>query len=634
MDKNQQELVSICVPIFNRQNFLVDSIKSIQNQTYQNIEIILVDNNSTDRSYELILENFSNSKNISIYRNNENIGYNQNYNKCIDLAKGKYIGIFHSDDIYDKDIVKKSIELISSNEKIGLVCSYGERINVDGEITGKFDIPRQLLKKKKFNFDFEEVFLTMLETGNVITTSTVISKKKVYQEIGNFDISLKASADYDLWLRILRKYKLGVVNEKLVKWREHKEQISEFTIRDWSNEPPEFKVYENFSKYLDVSKIKYLSLYKSKRLIYNSIYLNSNKKFSLSNKILKQTSKLDLSLKSRLIKHLLIICNKLNIPIYLISINVIKFLSTFQSKPFFIIKNFYYKFFYLDYWQIGIINSNIEYLFKKNKIELNDISFLNHLKDNRYTFLADPFFFNNGDDLLIAAEKFNYLIGNGSISFYKLKNKEIVFLKDIKKENNFHYSYPFTFIDNDRKFIIPECFQKNNISILEINNNLDIIKENILIENFKGVDTSIIKIENKYWLFSTQYSSSNKTDLHIWVSESLFGKWYSFSDNPVKSSTEGTRGAGRIFYLNDKLFRPTQNNTNSYGSSIIINEITKLNKNEFIENQQFEILPPAEYAGVHNIDIVEGKILLDFKLKKFMLFAIFLKIYQRIKLYI
>ena len=623
MDKNQQELVSICVPIFNRQNLLVESINSIQNQTYQNIEIILVDNNSTDRSYELILENFSNIKNITIYKNNENIGYNQNFNKCIDLAKGKYIGIFHSDDIYDKDIVKKSIELISSNEKIGLVCSYGERINIDGEITGKFDIPRQLLKKKKLNFDFEEVFLTMLETGNVITTSTVISKKKVYQEIGNFDISLEASADYDLWLRILRKYKLGVVNEKLVKWREHKEQVSEYTIRDWSNEPPEFKVYEKFSKYLDDSKIKYLSLYKSKRLIYNSIYLNSNKEFLLSSRILKQTSNLDLSFKSRLIKFLLTICNKINLPVYLLLINAIKFFNDFKNK-----------FFYLDYWHIGIINSNIKFLFKNNKINSSDIRFLNQVKNKKYSFLADPFFFNNGDDLLIVAEKFNYLIGNGSISFYKFKNNKMTFLKDIKKENNFHYSYPYTFIDNNRKFIIPECFQKNNISLLEINNNLDIIKENILIQNFKGVDTSVIKNENKYWLFSTEHSSSSKTDLHIWYSDSLFGKWYPCTNNPVKSSTIGTRGAGRIFYFDNNLYRPTQNNTNSYGGSIIINKIIKLNKNEFIEKQEFEVLPPIGYAGVHNIDIAEGKILLDLKLKKFMVFAIFLKIYQRIKLYI
>ncbi len=634
MDKNQQELVSICVPIFNRQNFLVDSIKSIQNQTYQNIEIILVDNNSTDRSYELILENFSNIENISIYKNNENIGYNQKYNKCIDLAKGKYIGIFHSDDIYDKNIVKKSIDLISSNERIGFVCSYGERININGEITGKFDIPSQLLKKKKFNFDFEEVFLTMLEIGNVITTSTVITKKEVYKEIGNFDNSFKASADYDLWLRILRKYKLGVVNEKLVKWREHKEQISEYTIRNWQNEPPEFKVYEKFSKYLDVSKIKYLSLYKSKRLIYNSIYLNSNKKFLLSDSILQKLSNFDLSYKSILIKFFLKICNKVNLPFFLIVMIVVKFSRAFKKRFFFIINNIFYKFFYLYYWQIGIINSDIKYLFENNKINSNEVIFVDQIKNNKYTFLADPFFFNNGENLLIAAEKFNYLIGSGSISFYNLKNDKMIFLKDIKNENNFHYSYPYTFIDNNRKFIIPECFQKNNISIIEINNDLDIINENILIENFKGVDTSIIKIKNTYWLFSTEHSSSNKTDLHIWHADCLFGEWYSCDNNPVKSSTTGVRGAGRIFYLNNKLFRPTQNNTNSYGSSIIINEIIKLNKNEFIEKEKFEVLPPIEYDGVHNIDIAGDKILLDFKLKKFMLFAIFLKIYQRIKLYI
>ncbi len=628
MYKKQEELVSICVPIFNRQKFLVDTIKSIQNQTYKNIEIILVDNNSTDRSYELILESFSNFKNVFIYKNDENIGYNENYNKCIELANGKYIGIFHSDDIYDTEIVKKSIDLIESNKEIGFVCSYGERINIDGKTTGIYKIPKKLLNKNKFVFGFEEIFLTILETGNVITTSTVIAKKEIYSEIGNFDDAYKAAADYDLWLRILRKYKLGLVNEKLVKWREHKDQISENTIRKWNNEPPEFKVYEKFSLYLDSSKSRYLKKYKSKRLIFNSLYLNSNKEFAQSDKILNSISINDLSIKLILIKFLLTISNKINLPIYLVVKNILSFFNNLKIKFNYTFK----KLFYLDFWQIGIIDCDIKYLFENNKIDFNKIKIVNQPSKNRYSFLADPFFFYNKDGLFILAEKFNYFISSGFISIYELKNNTMIYLKNLKKEKNFHYSYPYTFFDNNKKFFIPECFQKNNISIYELSTNLEIINEKVLIENFKGVDSSIVKIDNRYWLFSTKYSSSNKTDLHIWYADCLFGKWHAHDKNPIKSSTNRTRSAGRIFYLNNKIYRPTQNNTHSYGNSIFINEIIKIEKNIFIEDKKFEVLPPNEYAGIHNLDVIEGKILLDLKLNKFRLFAIFFKIFQRIKL--
>ena len=206
----------------------MSSIQSILDQSYPNIEVIIIDNDSTDDSYDKIKKLFKLLKNIKIFKNEKNIGYNRNYNKCIELSKGDYIGIFHSDDIYDSNIVEKSVNLLSSDKNIGFTCSYGERIDEDGTITGDYTIPKQLKKLKKILLTLMKYFPQILTQGNVIATATVIVKKNVFDEVGVFDNYFEATADYDLWLRILSKYKIGILNEKLFKWREHKK--SNFSI--------------------------------------------------------------------------------------------------------------------------------------------------------------------------------------------------------------------------------------------------------------------------------------------------------------------------------------------------------------------------------------------------------------------
>ena len=107
-------LVSIIIPTYNRQEFIKDAINCAINQYYHNIEIIIVDNCSTDNTMSVV-EDFANKdKRIKYFKNNENIGPVNNWKKCIDIASGDFVKILWSDDLIEKDFISDSIKLFDN----------------------------------------------------------------------------------------------------------------------------------------------------------------------------------------------------------------------------------------------------------------------------------------------------------------------------------------------------------------------------------------------------------------------------------------------------------------------------------------------------------------------------------------
>jgi glycosyltransferase involved in cell wall biosynthesis len=99
-------LVSICIPVFNREDLILDAIKSAQNQTISNIEIVVVDNASTDETFRRVYEESIKDKRIKLYKNSENIGALRNFYKAIELASAQYVVLLGSDDWLETDFVQ------------------------------------------------------------------------------------------------------------------------------------------------------------------------------------------------------------------------------------------------------------------------------------------------------------------------------------------------------------------------------------------------------------------------------------------------------------------------------------------------------------------------------------------------
>jgi len=109
-----EELVSILIPVYNRVSLVGETIESAINQTYKNIEIIIVDNFSTDGTWELLQQYAGKDKRIQIYRNTENIGPVRNWICCAEKATGKFINILFSDDIILPTFISETMNLFTN----------------------------------------------------------------------------------------------------------------------------------------------------------------------------------------------------------------------------------------------------------------------------------------------------------------------------------------------------------------------------------------------------------------------------------------------------------------------------------------------------------------------------------------
>lgn len=125
-EHNNEPLVSVCMPIYNDEKDIIKTLNSVLNQTYKNFEVIICDNNSEDKTFEL-LSNIKNNK-IRLIKNEKNIGWMLNSNKVLKLAKGKYIVTLHGDDSFKNNYIENVVEIFNSNENVGIIHFIDENM--------------------------------------------------------------------------------------------------------------------------------------------------------------------------------------------------------------------------------------------------------------------------------------------------------------------------------------------------------------------------------------------------------------------------------------------------------------------------------------------------------------------------
>ena len=221
-----QQLVSICIPTYNSEKYLEQTLNSILKQTYNNIEIIIGDNASTDNTHEVIKKFKELDPRIKYYINDYNLGYSKNCNKLISVSNGEFIAIYHSDDIYNLKIVEKQVDILNNNlDLLGVFCSF-ETINDLGDsIKTKYfpNYTNQYLIK----INFDNYINNILTKGaSFFCCPTSMIRKEVYATLNGYDENLKYIEDQDMWARILLSGNLAIINESLIKYRIHDYQGS------------------------------------------------------------------------------------------------------------------------------------------------------------------------------------------------------------------------------------------------------------------------------------------------------------------------------------------------------------------------------------------------------------------------
>lgn len=230
-------LVSVVIPVYNRADTIERAVKSVLTQTYKNIEVIIVDDGSTDGTLE-ILKRLEEEK-IKVFTQNHK-GANAARNFGIKKSKGEFISFQDSDDEWLPDKLEKQIVYMLKNRYEVCYCPF---FFIEAE--GSRIIPEHYEDK----YIYETNVIEVLKRYNVISTQTLVISKNVIHDVGIFDEEMPRYQDYEYVIRIIQKKNIGYVNKPLVKVYRTGNSISN---DERKRVDAEIKLLEKHSKFLDV----------------------------------------------------------------------------------------------------------------------------------------------------------------------------------------------------------------------------------------------------------------------------------------------------------------------------------------------------------------------------------------------
>jgi glycosyltransferase involved in cell wall biosynthesis len=214
----QQPLVSVLMTAYNREKYIAEAIESVLAQTYENWELLIVDDRSMDKTVDIIKGYQGKDKRISLYINEENLGQFANRNKAASLAKGEFLKYLDSDDVLYATSLGKMVNAMLLYPSAG----WGtERVadTLNNSVLKKVQLPFLINPETAYRAHFEEG--GFLYTG----PSAIIMKKSAFDYIGGFRTDLGINADIDLDLKLGGFFNTVIIDEHLVYWRKHDSQV-------------------------------------------------------------------------------------------------------------------------------------------------------------------------------------------------------------------------------------------------------------------------------------------------------------------------------------------------------------------------------------------------------------------------
>ena len=218
-------LVSVIIPYYKAEKYIDIAVSSVLKQSYKKWELIIIDDENSDKSKKA-LSNYKNLKKIKIFINKHNLGVSSSRNKGMKIANGEYCCFLDSDDIWKKKKLEKQMKKVLKSDHKAFFTSY---------------------KAIKYGKDIYKVKVNKILSHDLfikecpICCSSVMLHKKIYKKF-KFDKKLRTKEDYDLWLRISKKYKFDFINEILVMYRIRNNSLSSDEINKLINA---FHIYRN-----------------------------------------------------------------------------------------------------------------------------------------------------------------------------------------------------------------------------------------------------------------------------------------------------------------------------------------------------------------------------------------------------
>lgn len=211
-DKHMEDLIerpfiSVIIPAYNCERYIFQSIESVLCQSYKNLEIIVIDDCSTDSTYQIMQTFIKKDSRIKVYQNIQNLGVGKTRNRGIELAIGQWIAFLDSDDLWAKDKLEKQVNLLKKNKNAKLIFTGSAFISENGiPIDYVLHVPEKIERKQ-------------LLKQNLISCSSVLVKKEYMFQYPMFE-EKNIHEDFVVWLKILEQESFAYgIDEPLLIYR-------------------------------------------------------------------------------------------------------------------------------------------------------------------------------------------------------------------------------------------------------------------------------------------------------------------------------------------------------------------------------------------------------------------------------
>ena len=206
--------ISVLMSCYNHDKFVGEAIESVLNQSFKDFELLIIDDNSTDKTFDIV--NSFRDPRIKVFRNEKNFGMVFNTNSLIKKSNGEYIAIINSDDSWLPEKLQKQLDFLENNENYGACFTIANMINENNKIiTNKKKNPFLMANKSRYewlNYWFYK--------GNCVCYPSSLIRKSCFEKVGFFNPAFICLLDLDMWMRIcLAGFEIHILPEKLTNFR-------------------------------------------------------------------------------------------------------------------------------------------------------------------------------------------------------------------------------------------------------------------------------------------------------------------------------------------------------------------------------------------------------------------------------
>lgn len=249
--------VTVIIPNFNHARFLERRIQSVLNQTYQDFEVIYIDDASTDESNK-VFSTFATEKRVRAIYNETNSGIPfKQWNKGAAEARGEYLWISEADDYADSGLLAELVAVMDRHPQVGVAYCQSWKVDENDIILSSWQEWTERLHKERWRQDFvnngkEEIRRYLMFTNTIPNASAVVIRRSVYEKVGGADETFKLNGDYMLWVKMLLTSDIGFVAKHLNYFRTHSNTTRNRVIKEGLNIGESYRIRCHIMEHLEV----------------------------------------------------------------------------------------------------------------------------------------------------------------------------------------------------------------------------------------------------------------------------------------------------------------------------------------------------------------------------------------------